>query len=104
MNQDPMDLFIENLLTQANMSLPDGFKDQFVEKLKEQLNRRLAITLMEDLDDASLAEFNQLMAAEPAPDFTAIQHFYVAKIPNFEQKMQTALAEFAQDFVNVSKK
>lgn len=104
MDQDPLDLFVENLLKESKLNLPEDFQAQYIEKLKEQVNRRLALVLMEELDEAGLVQFSELMSAEPQPDFIAIQNFYKEKIPNFEQKIQASLAEFATDFITASQK
>lgn len=104
MNQEPLDLFIANLVKESGLNLPEDFKQQYIEKLKEQLNRRLGLVLIEDLDEAGLAEFSQLMGQEPQPDFQAIQNFYATKIPNFEQKIQSAMIEFANEFIATAKK
>ena len=104
MTQEPLDLFVENLVKEAGLNLPEDFKGQYIEKLKEQINRRLALVLMEGLDETSLGEFNLLVSAEPKPDFQAIQAFYATKIPNFEQKVRETLIAFAGEFINASKK
>lgn len=104
MEQEPIDQFVENLLKQANLNLPEEFKTQYAEKIKEQVNRRLGILIMENLDDAGMEEFSSLMSAEPKPDIMAIQQSFQSKIPDFEKKVQETLIEFAQDFVNASSK
>ncbi|MFA5020747.1 MAG: DUF5663 domain-containing protein [Patescibacteria group bacterium] len=104
MPQESIDLFVENLLSQAKLNLPADFKGQYVEKLKEQINRRLGLVIMENLDDAGLEEFSRLMATEPKPDINTIQAAFQARIPDFEQKIKEALVEFAQDFVNLAEK
>ncbi len=104
MDQEPLNLFVENLLRESKLNLPTDFKAQYIEKLKEQVNRRLGIALMENLDEAALTEFSELMSVEPQPDFRAVEKFYQEKIPNVEQKIQAALAEFATDFITASQK
>lgn len=104
MPQEPIDMYIDNLLKEANLKLPDDYKTQYAERLKEQVNRRLGIVIMENLDDAGLAEFSQLMAQEPKPDILEIQKSFAARIPDFDQKIKTALAEFGKDFITATKK
>ena len=103
MNQDPLDLFVENLIKSANLELPDDFRGQFAEKLKEQVNRRLGLALLENLDEAGVEQYNRLMDAEPAPDYGAIQAFYQQRIPDLEERLQAELSAFSQDFLAASK-
>ena len=102
-SQDSIDLFVENLLKQANLAnLPEDYKKEYVERVKEQINQRLGIIMLENLDDDGIAAFSELMSGEPTPDINAIQKLCQDRIPEFNQKIQAALAEFAQDFVTAS--
>jgi hypothetical protein len=76
MNQDPLHLFAENLINEAGLNLPEDFKTTYLEKLKEQINRRITLTLMDKLKEKDLEKFSELMSSEPQPDINAIQAFY----------------------------
>ncbi len=105
MPAEPIDLFVEDLLKEANLSsLPEDFKDQYVEKVKEQLNRHLGLTIMENLDEEGLKEFSKLMTTGKTPDFNRMQVMFSHRIPDFEQKMQKAMVDFAKNFVSAVKK
>ncbi len=104
MNQDPLHLFAENLITEAGLKLSDDFKLQYLEKLKEQINRRITLTLMDKLKEEDMEAFSELMSAEPQPDINAIQEFYKTRVPNIEAEIQEALIQFSGEFIEASKK
>lgn len=104
MNQESMDLYIENLLQESNLNLPEDFKAPYVEKVKEQLSRRIGIVIMENLDEEGVVEFSRLMDQEPSPDMNAIQAAFTARIPDLEEKIKEALIGFAADFISAAKK
>jgi hypothetical protein len=104
MNQDPLHLFAENLITEAGLKLSEDFKLQYLEKLKEQINRRITLTLMDKLKEEDVEKFSELMSAEPQPDINVVQAFYKERIPNLEVEIQEALIQFSSEFISAAKK
>ena len=104
MNQDPLHLFAENLITEAGLNLPEEFKTEYLEKLKEQVNRRITLTLMDKLKEEDVEEFGKLMSADPQPDANTIQDFYKSRIPNLDAEIQESLIQFSAEFIGAAKK
>lgn len=103
--RDPLEHFAYELLRAANLdALPEEAKAEFVVKIRDQAQRRMGVIAVQHLDASALEEFNAMMAASTPPDPTAMQAFFIAKIPDFESKMQEGLLAFADEFVAAAKK
>jgi len=103
MPQEPLDQFIENLLQQSGLgNLPADYKAVYVEKLKEQINRRLSLMLMENLNEESTKELAGVLADPKNFNLAQMQNVFMNHIPDFEKKVGAEMVAFAQDFVKAS--
>lgn len=103
--RDPLEHFAYELLRAANLdALPEDAKSEFVVKIRDQAQRRMGVIAVQHLDAAALEEFNAMMAASTPPEPTAVQAFFVAKIPDFETKIQAGLLALADEFVTAAKR
>jgi len=103
MAQEPIDLFVDKLITDAGLNLPPDFREEYAEKLKQQVNQRLGTVLIENLDQAGVAEFTELLQKEPQPDIMALQQMFSSRIPDFNEKIRQALIAFAEEFIAAAK-
>ena len=100
-----IDQFIDELIKQAQLdNLPADFQAQFRQSLAEQIDRRIGLIVMENLDEAGLAQFAQLMENESKPDLTKIEAMFADKIPDLSGKIQQGLIELAAEFVSAAQK
>ncbi|MFA5359170.1 MAG: DUF5663 domain-containing protein [Patescibacteria group bacterium] len=105
MAQDPMEVFIQNLILAAGLDgMPDEYKADYIDKLRVQIDRRIGVIAMQELDSAGLDEFRQMMEREPKISNAALQQFFAGKIDNFPEKVQQGLQDFAAEFIAAAKK
>jgi len=105
MAQDPGTLFIEKMLEEAGLTdLPADYKQEYIAKLQEQLNRRIGIVIMQNLSDEDAEKFAQMIEQSPAPGIDQMQSYFAEKIPDLEGKIKEGLTQFAVEFINASKK
>mgnify|MGYP001613482399 FL=1 len=103
--RDPLEHFAYELLRAANLdALPEDAKAEVIVKIRDQAQRRMGIIAVQHLDATGLEEFNAMMAASTPPEPMAVQSFFVAKIPDFEAKMQEGLLALADEFVTAAAK
>ncbi|MFA5048131.1 MAG: DUF5663 domain-containing protein [Patescibacteria group bacterium] len=105
MESDALDIFVDQLLKDAKLeNLPADYRDQYIVRLKEQIEKRLGIIIMQNLDEASLDEFTQLIQHEPKPNLAKIQSLFSSRIPDFDQKIKDGMVEFASQFIASAQK
>jgi uncharacterized protein YdiU (UPF0061 family) len=93
--------FIKDIILKADMkNLPKSFLDEYEEKLMIEAQRRLGVLMTKELDEKGIKAFNELMQKNSNPDQKALLDFFNVYIPNFEQKMEKGLREFAQEFID----
>jgi len=103
MEKDPTTLFIENLMTEAGLTdLPADYRKEYIAKIQDQLNQRLGLIVVKNLDDAGAQEFKTLIDSDAGPD--EIQKFFANKIPGMEEIIKQDMALFAQQFLSAVKK
>lgn len=100
MNNDFIQSYIEAIIKKAGVdNMPDDFKKEYTEKLKVEAEKRLGLMAMGELDEQGLAEFEKFMQDNKKPNSGQMLDFFVAKIPDFENKVKQALEEFADEFI-----
>ncbi len=105
MTQDLGKVFIEKILTEAGLSdLPEEYKEQYIPKLEEQINRRIGIIIIDNLKGEDSEKFADMINVSPAPSASQLQEFFSDKIPDLEEKIRIGLSEFAAEFISNAKK
>jgi len=105
MAQEALDIFVDQLIKDAKLdNLPADYREEYLVRLKEQVEKRLGIIIMQNLDEAGLNEFTQLIQQEPKPDLAKIQSLFSGRIPDFEQKIKDGMIEFASQFIASAQK
>jgi len=97
---DPIQQFIQEVLKKAGVSqMPEDFKQQYVEKLAAEAQKRLGIMALSEMDEKGMKEFEKLMTAEKAPEQKELLEFFESKIPDFPQKVTETLKKFGEEFI-----
>jgi len=97
--------FIKDIIKKAEMeNLPKKFLDEYEDKLIMELQRRIGVLMVKELDEQGIKEFDKLMQENPNPDQKILLNFFNVHIPDFKQKLEKGLQDFAQEFVDELKK
>lgn len=104
-NTNPIDVFVEQLITEAGFSdMADDFKAAYTDRLRNQVYQRLGIIALSELNDADLATYTKILEDNPEAVVEAtVQQFFETHIPDFSQKVDAGLAEFANEFLVAAK-
>ncbi len=97
MQQDFLSQYIERVLSLVGLSdVTDAQKQTYVPQLSAQLEQRMGLELMPQLDQEQLAEFSRLLSDMhgSAEDW---QTFWKSAVPNYEEQVERILQEFAAD-------
>lgn len=90
--------FVEELLTKAGMTdLPPDFKEKYVAKLVSQIEERVGLRALQELDEEQLADFEHLVSEKQGP--AAVFAFFNRHVRDFPQKMAAVRDEFAAEFL-----
>jgi hypothetical protein len=103
MTNEPIDVFIEGILKEAKLdNLPAEYKEEYISKLTAQVERRIGIIAMKELDEEGLNEFAILAKSKPSKE--KVERFFTDKVPGFQEKVREGLKEFATEFITASNK
>jgi len=91
--------FITALLTKANIMGEDGKVDkEYVDRLAEQLDKKMGLFIMGKLSTKDLEEYYKLINKKAKPE--SINKFLEEKIPNLAQQKKKFLDDYAYNFFN----
>lgn len=94
--------FIEDLLVKAGLTnLPSDFREPYVKKLASQLEERIGLRALQELDEEGLADFESLVKNKQ--DSAAVFDYFTRHVRDFPKKMQQVMDEFAAEFVSHSR-
>jgi len=92
--------FIQEMIKKAGIdNMPEEFKKEYVEKLGVEVQQRLGIMALKELDEKGIKEFEVLMSGDKEPTPQQLTDFFKAKIENFEDKLADTLKKFAEEFI-----
>jgi hypothetical protein len=98
--EDVIQNFVEELVKKAGIdSMPEDFKQEQLANLKIQVEQRLGMMAISELDEAGITAFEEFMAKNEAPDPKVMMEFFNTHIGDFEAKVQDTLTKFGQEFV-----
>ncbi|RJQ35729.1 hypothetical protein C4566_00010 [Candidatus Parcubacteria bacterium] len=98
--EDVIQNFVEGLLEKSGINdMPEEFKKEQLENLKIQVEQRLGMMAISELDEAGITAFEDFMSKNQAPDSQKMMEFFNAQISGFETKVQETLTKFGQEFV-----
>jgi uncharacterized protein YdiU (UPF0061 family) len=93
--------FIKEMIKKAGIdNMPEDFKKEYTEKLGVEVQQRLGIMALQELDENGLKEFETLMKGEEEPDPQKLLDFFQGKIPHFNEKYSQTLKQFAEEFIS----
>lgn len=94
-------IFVEDLLAKAGMSeLPVDFRQQYIAKLVSQIEERIGLRALEELDEEQLADFERLVKGKKNP--AAVFEYFNLHVHDFRAKMAKVMEEFAAEFLKHS--
>ncbi|MEA2088369.1 MAG: hypothetical protein U9O55_00825 [Patescibacteria group bacterium] len=100
MQQDYLEQFISQLMESAGLNnLNEEFKNSYKERLMAQIQERLGLILMNELDEQGLENYKNFIQINNKPSPTQIQKFFSEHINDFEGKCKKALEDFAIEFL-----
>ncbi len=98
MQPDLINTFVTELLKKAELEkVPQHFYNEYVEKIGNEVQKRLGIIAMKELSPDAVDEFGKLVSSEAKPETLA--EFFKKNIPDYEEKVENALREFADEFL-----
>lgn len=98
--EDLIAKFVAELLKKAGIdSLPEDFKKDYVAKLSAEVQQRLGIMALSELDEAGVKDFETLSNRPQTPNPQELLEFFNARIPDFDAKVNKALEQFSQEFL-----
>ncbi len=98
--EDVIQNFVDELVKKAGIdNMPEDLKNEQLEMLKAQVEQRLGIMAVSELDEAGVAAFEKFMADNKTPDPKAMMEFFNTHISDFEKKVEDTLIKFGQEFI-----
>ncbi|MBI2632869.1 MAG: hypothetical protein HYW78_00560 [Parcubacteria group bacterium] len=93
----PLEIFVDHLIEEARIELPADALSIFKKKIKDLLDYRVGLHLLNLLNDDDLAKYVTLINEDPPPE--RIQAFLEQSVQNFETELQKILEEFKKEFL-----
>lgn len=100
--KNPIEAFANELIKQANVTLPETELAAYKERLMDQIQRRLGLISLSYLDKKGLTDYEKLIEKESSPG--KIRDFFSSRIDNYQEKITKALEEFSRDFFSALRK
>lgn len=98
--EDVIESYVAELLKKAGIdALPEDFKKEYVEKLRAEVQQRLGIMALAELDEVGVQDLEKLSSQEKTPEPQELLEFFNKRIPDFQQKVSKNLDEFSQEFL-----
>ena len=104
MQQDYLEQFISQLMKSAGLNnLNEEFKNSYKERLMAQIQERLGLILINELNEQGLEDYKNLIQVNDKPSPAQVQKFFSEHIENFEEKSKKTLEDFAVEFLQAIK-
>jgi len=103
--EDVIQKFILEMIKKAGIdNMPEEFKQTYSEQLAIEAQRRLGIMAISELDEQGAKDFEDFIAKNPSPEPKVTLEFFNSRITDFENKVQTTLAKFSEEFIDGAEK
>lgn len=100
---EALDVYLEELLKAANIAtMPEDYKKSYKEKLAMEVNRRIGLVVLNELDKEAIEEFEKLLKKNVSPE--EIQKFISSRVPNLAEVIKKGLDDFAVEFITAAKR
>lgn len=98
--EDVISHYVAELLKKAGIdTLPGDFRKEYVEKLTAEVQQRLGIMALSELDEAGVTAFETMSNQEKTPSPRELLEFFNSHIPDFQKKVEASLEQFSQEFL-----
>lgn len=99
--ENVIEKFVQEMIKKAGIdNMPEDFKKEYTDKLAVEVQQRLGIMALQELDENGLKEFETLMRDEKEPNPQQLLEFFQGKIPDFNGKLSQTLKKFAEEFIS----
>jgi len=100
-NGSNLDSLINHIVSEAGLDvLPDADLAPIKESLGAQINRRLGLIIIDNLNEAGLEKYHQLFRDAPIPDPEKLEKFLTENIIDYQEKVKVGLGEFVQEAIS----
>lgn len=97
--EENIESYLEALLEKAGLThLPEDFRARYLLKLRGLLEERIGGLALQYLPKEKQKDLDAILASD-TPDPNKMQELLMSEIPDYEQKLQKLLVEFAQQFL-----
>ncbi|MFH1192165.1 MAG: hypothetical protein V1655_01695 [bacterium] len=106
MDKEIMLKFIDEVISKSGLELPDDFKTDYQERMLSNLQKKIWLLMISELDDAKLKKFVELTDGISDPENIGdkknidILEFFKNNIEDFEIKILKAMDAFGNDFIS----
>ena len=91
---------IDQIIVAANLGgLPEAEEGQFRENMEAQINRRLGLIIINNLDEKGLAAYEKLTKSGTVPAAAEMQNFLQEYLPDYEDKVRDGMKEFIKETI-----
>jgi len=98
--EDVINTYVSELLKKADINLPEGLKQEYTDKLSAEVQQRLGMMALSELDAEGLKKFEEIMRIEETPDQKKLLEFFNTEISGFQDKVNRSLGQFSEEFLN----
>lgn len=103
--EDQVQKFISDLLKKAGIdNMPEDFKKQYAERLGVEVQRRLGIMALDELNEKGISDFEAFSAKHKSPQSKDLLEFFNTHIPDFKGKVEATMSQFGQEFLSSAQK
>lgn len=94
--------FVDDLLVKAGLNeLPAEYRNQYVAKLVSQIEERIGLRALQELDEEQLADFEHLV--KDKKNAKPVFEYFNLHVHDFPAKMRAAMEEFSVEFLKHSR-
>jgi len=99
LNVDAFNPMIEKIIDDLGFrTLPESELNDFRANLEFQLNRRLGLIIIENLDEDALKEYEEIMTSSE-PNLEKISDIIKKNIPDYAEKIKEGLDSFISEII-----
>jgi hypothetical protein len=96
--------FVKELLKRAGLVTDGQYDMDYVGQLADEVEKKMGLTIMNQLDEESMLEYAKLVDAGETSDPQVSYNFFKEHIADFENKRLEVLQDFAATFIARTKK
>ena len=91
----------EDFIKKAGLdNMPEEIRMEYVEKIGAEIQRRIGLIAMDELDNESAKELSVMLEKDPKMSQKSMTNFFKEKIENFDEKIKTRLEDFLKEYLD----